>query len=222
MNRIRTLLLIALMAVTAGAWLATRSPGSVPGVSPAQAQDATTSDQVALAPDYALGAKDAPITLIEYASFTCPHCARFDETVMPKLKANYIDTGKVRYIQREVYFDRYGLWAGLVARCDGEAKYYAISNMLYEDQKGWLDDGKPETVVENLRKIGRKAGMTDEQINACLQDNDRARAMVAAYQTHAAEDDIKGTPTLIINGEKYSNMSYEDLAKILDEKLAGK
>lgn len=186
----------------------------------AEAQEATASSEVAAAPGMILGQLNAPVEVIEYASFTCPHCAHFHETVFDDLKKNYIDTGKVKFVYREVYFDKFGLWAGMVARCGGPEKYFPISDMIYDTQKQWIGDGQASTIADNLRKIGLKAGLAKEAIDACLNDNDKAKAMVAAYQTNATKDGIDSTPSFVIDGQKYSNMSYEDFAKILDEKLA--
>jgi protein-disulfide isomerase len=186
----------------------------------AEAQDAATVPLPEV-PDMVLGAADAPVTLVEYASYTCPHCATFHDTVFKQLKTDYIDTGKVRFVYREVYFDRYGLWAAMVARCGGDTRYFGINAMLMEQQKEWAASDDPAVVVENLKKIGRTAGMDDATLDACLKDNAMAQAMVAAYQTNATTDAVEGTPTLIINGEKHGNMSYADLVKILEEKLGG-
>lgn len=221
MNR-RTLLLglsgAAVIAV-AGGWIASRQgAGQTSFAVPAMAEDAPAA---ALLPDVPLGSPDAPVTLIEYASYTCPHCAHFHDEVFGALKRDYIDTGKVKFIHREVYFDKFGLWAGLIAQCGGTMKYYGIVDMLYGTQKDWIGDGKEQTISDNLRKIGLKAGLTGEQLDTCLKDQARAEAMVTTFQKHATDDQVEGTPTLIINGEKYSNMSYEELKKILDAKLAG-
>jgi len=186
----------------------------------AEAQDAATVPLPPV-PDMVLGAADAPVTVVEYASYTCPHCATFHADVFKPLKADYIDTGKVRFIYREVYFDRYGLWAAMVARCGGDTRYFGINAMLMEQQRDWAASDDPAVVVENLEKIGRTAGMDDATLEACLKDNAMAQAMVAAYQTNATADAVEGTPTLIIDGQKHSNMSYADLVKILDEKLGG-
>lgn len=220
MNR-RSLLLGtagAAVVATAGGWLANRHSGGQTGfVTPAAAQDTGAK----VIPDIPMGKDDAPVTLIEYASYTCPHCASFHANVWPELKRDYVDTGKVKFILREVYFDKYGLWAGMVAQCGGAPKYYGISDMLFEDQRGWLGDMKDATVAGNLRKIGLKAGLTQEQLEACLNDQQQAEAMVYTFQQNATADNVDATPTLVINGQKYSNMSYPDLKKILDEKLGG-
>lgn len=205
----------AIVAVTGG-WITSRGNGQTGFVTPAAAEDAAE-----ILPDIPLGKEDAPVTVIEYASYTCPHCANFHATVFPQLKKDYIDTGKVKFILREVYFDKYGLWAGMVAQCGGAPKYYGISDMLFDGQKDWIGDGKDATIADNLRKIGLKAGLTGEQIETCLNDQKHAQAMVATFQKNAQADAVDATPTFVINGQKYSNMSYDDLKKILDEKLAG-
>ncbi|WP_413871692.1 DsbA family protein [Albidovulum sp.] len=211
------------VAVAGGAFWMTRGSAPLPPAlsTAAEAQEATVSSEVATVPDMILGKLDAPVEVIEYASFTCPHCANFHDAVFDKLKKNYIDTGKVKFIYREVYFDKFGLWAAMVARCAGPEKYFPVSDMIYDTQKEWIGDGQPATIAENLRKIGLKAGMSKEALDACMNDNEKAKAMVAAYQSNATKDDVSGTPTFIVNGEKHSGeMAYEEFAKILDEKLA--
>lgn len=191
---------------------------------PAWAQDATAPAPAAAAPeikDFSIGSPDAPIKMVEYASFTCPHCAHFHETVFGQLKTNYIDTGKVHFTLKEVYFDRYGLWAALVARCGGDLRYFGIQDMLFSTQGEWAASEDPNVVVQNLRKIGLTAGLTNEALDACMADSAMVEAMVAHFEANMAADKIEGTPTLIIDGEKHSNMSYEDLKAILDKKLAG-
>ncbi|MFT3689839.1 DsbA family protein [Paenirhodobacter sp.] len=203
----RSLLLgLALAAVTSG-WL----PGT-----------AARADEAAeILPDIPLGKEDAPVTVIEYASYTCPHCADFHDGVFPDLKRDYIDTGKVKFILREVYFDKYGLWAGMVAQCGGAPKYYGIAGMLFNGQRDWIGDGKDATIAANLRKIGLKAGLTGDQIETCLNDQKHAQAMVASFQKNAQADGIDATPSFVIDGKKYGNMSYADFKKLLDEKLGG-
>ena len=169
-----------------------------------------------------LGTEDAPVTLIEYASFTCSHCARFHEEVFPNLKADYIDTGKVRFVFREVYFDRFGLWAGMLARCAGPNKYFGMADLLLKRQGDWVQAGvEPITIVENMKKLGRVAGMTNEQMDACLQDADHATALVAVYQENTDAHGVDSTPSFVIGGSTYKNMSYSDLRELLDAQLDG-
>ena len=191
-------------------------------VSVARAQEAAAPAvaEAIVVPDMIIGNKDAKVTLMEYASFTCPHCARFHTEVFKPLKADYIDTGKIKFVYREVYFDRYGLWAAMVARCGGEMRYFGISDILLSTQDEWAATDDPAVVVANLKKIGRTAGMDDATIGACLDNTAMAQAMVTAYQTNAAADQVEGTPTLFINGVKHANMSYDELKGILDAELA--
>ena len=188
----------------------------------AMAQEAAPAEQAQTEtlPDIALGAEDAPLTIVEYASFTCGHCANFHEESWPKLKAEYVDSGKVRFIQRDVYFDQPGLWAGVLARCGGDDKYYAVSDMLFEEQEKWLAGGTGEEIAANLRKIGLKAGMTEEQMTACWEDTAKAEQLIATFQTNATADKIEATPTFIIGGEKVSNQPWDDMKAVIDGKLA--
>ena len=189
---------------------------------PAMAQDAAPAAeaQAETLPDIALGAEDAPLTIVEYASFTCGHCANFHDENWPKLKSEYIDTGKVRFIQRDVYFDQPGLWAGVLARCGGDDKYYAISDMLFDKQKSWIGSGAGDEIAANLRKIGLSAGMTEDQMTACWEDTAKVEQLVSTFQTNATADKIDSTPSFVIGGDKVTNQPWDDLKKIIDDKLA--
>jgi protein-disulfide isomerase len=190
-------------------------------MTPALAQEATTATKTGEGPgDFSIGSPDAPVKVVEYASYTCPHCADFHAAVFKNLKAEYIDTGKVHFTLREVYFDRYGLWAAMVARCGGEMRYFGIHNMLFDQQKEWAASKDPMEVINNLKKIGLAAGLDQAALDACLNDQANAEAMVKQFETNMAADGVKGTPTIFIDGEMYSNMSWEELKKLLDEKLA--
>lgn len=207
----------AIAALGFGGWMLARPDSPAPGfVTPALAQDAAAVETL---PDIVMGQADAPVTLIEYASYTCSHCANWHRDILPKLKAEYIDTGKVRFIHREVYFDPFGIWAGLIAQCGGEPRYFAISGMIYEQQAKWIGKGQPQEVGDNLRKVGLQAGLSAGQVDACMNDQAMAERMVATYQKNVMADEIDATPSLVIDGTKYSNMGWEDLKKILDEKL---
>ncbi|MGJ8597079.1 DsbA family protein [Sulfitobacter sp.] len=227
MNR-RNILLGGVAAVGLGGWYMTsnRSANTVafpdaplPGAANAQ----TTSGDVDTSsiPDMVSGNPDATVEVIEYASFTCPHCATFHTGAYKKLKAEYIDTGKIKFVYREVYFDRFGLWASLIARCGGEDKFFGIADLIYADQAGWTRAGDPAAIVGELRKIGRLAGLDNDTLEACLQDGDRAQALVAWYQENAEEDGIDSTPSFLINGKKFSNMNYETMKETIDAALAG-
>lgn len=166
-----------------------------------------------------LGADDAPVEIIEYASYTCPHCARFHEGTFKQLKTDYIDTGKVKFTYREVYFDRFGLWGSMVARCGGEQKFFGITNELYAQQSEWARLQDPVAIADALRKIGRTAGMNNDQLDACLNNAEQAETLVAWFEANAARDGISSTPSFVIDGRTYSNMNFAEFQSIIDEKL---
>ncbi len=167
-----------------------------------------------------LGDPDAPVTVIEYASLTCPHCATFHREVLPRLKEEYIETGQVHFISREVFFDRPGLWGAMLARCAGEDRYFGMLDLLYAQQATWSRSDDPATVVEHLYSIGRQAGMTRETMDACLQDADFAQALVAWYQENATEHGIQSTPSFVINGERTGNLPWAEFRARIEAELA--
>ncbi len=213
-------LISAAMAMPALAQDAAPATTEAPAATTAEAAPAiSVAPTPALVDDLFLGEESAPLTIYEYASFTCPHCAAFHKDVFPTLKSEYIDTGKVRFAQRDVYFDQVGLWAGILARCD-DTKYYPVAGMLMDEQSEWLAADNGEALVANLRKIGAKAGMTAEQMDTCWNDTARVESLVATFQKTSTEDKIEGTPTFMIGGEQVPNQSWEDMKVIIDAKLA--
>jgi len=224
MTKILPVAALAVVLAAGGGWLLlqqTAAPSDTQtrllGAAAAQETDIDTSTVV----EMVQGDPDATVEIIEYASFTCPHCASFHANQYPQIKENYIDTGLVRFVYREIYFDRPGLWASMIARCGGELRFFGIANMIYEQQSEWLAGGQdPNLIVENLRRIGLTAGMDAEQIAACMSDGENAQNLVAWFEENSTADGIRSTPSFVINGELHSNMSYEDFAALLDEKLA--
>ena len=220
--------LVLVVIAGLGLWAA-RSPDDsgqtlLPAMA-ASAEDApagTPADAAELpaVPDMVLGNAEAKVTLVEYGSYTCPHCRDFHAKVFKDLKRDYIDTGKVKFIFREVYFDRYGLWAAMMARCGGPTRYFGIHTMLYDAQKEWAASDDPSTVIGNIRRIGKTAGMDDATLDACMQDANMAQAMLNTYEANAKADNVEGTPTLILNGVKHGNIGYAELRKLIDDELA--
>ena len=202
-----------LLALGAAALAAAALPGLLPGAGRARAQ-ATPA-----VPEMTVGRDDAPVTLVEYAMFTCPHCAAFNQEIFPRLKTEYIDTGKVRLVFREVYFNKPSLWAAMIARCAPADRYFGIADLLFKRQMDWAAATDEASMVEKLKSIGRQAGLSDAEMDACLQDRALAESLVATYQRHAEEDAIDATPMFLINGVKIENLPYEELAKKLDEAL---
>ena len=195
---------------------------SVTQAGAAFAQDAADVDTSMIA-EMTLGNPESAVTVMEYASFTCPHCAAFHADSFKKLKADYIDTGKINFVYREVYFDRFGLWAGIVARCGegAENRYFGIAEMLYAQQSDWARQDNPADIVESLRKIGKTAGLNDAQLDQCFTDGEKAQAMYALFLKNTEADDINSTPSFIIDGKKYANMPYDEMAALIDKALGG-
>ncbi|WP_170372965.1 DsbA family protein [Ruegeria arenilitoris] len=219
MSRIATVICAAVALAAGGYWL-TQSPSTVPvpqlvGSAEAQNADLDTSTIV----EMVQGAEDAPVEIIEYASYTCPHCANFHQGPYKQLKKDYIDTGKVKFIYREVYFDRYGIWASMVARCGGPEKFFGITDLIYQGQSEWTRAGGPAEIVEELRKIGRLAGLSNDQLEACLQDGTKAQTLVAWYQKNAEQDGIQATPSFVVNGKKVENQSYDEFKALIEKEL---
>lgn len=225
----RTPLILAALAVVAlagaGTWYAqgrtSTAQTTLPVIlaaSDAEPDASSDADPAVEIVEMTLGAEDAPVKLVEYASFTCPHCARFHADQFKKLKAEYIDTGKVQFTFREVYFDRVGLWASMLARCESP-RFFGVSGMLFDKQSEWLAAQDPVQIAAALRKMGLVSGMSEETIDACLADGDKATALVDWFEKNRVADDINATPTLVIDGVKHENMSYADLREIIQGKL---
>jgi protein-disulfide isomerase len=185
----------------------------------AMAQSAADVAKPVSLPDMALGTANATVTITEFASMTCPHCAAFNEQVFPKIKAQYIDTGKVRWIFREFPLDIKAAAGSMLSRCiaNGDAqKYFAVTDMLFRSQADWVTKNTAET----LGRIGKQAGLTQQQVEACLKDQ-ALLDKIAADQKYASEVlKIDSTPTFFINGEKIKGeASFEEFAKKIDALL---
>ena len=166
------------------------------------------------------GNVNAPIVFVEYASLTCPACAAFHSNVYPQLNKEYIETGKVKFIHREIYFDKAGLWAALTARCtNGVNRYFGMLDLLYSEQPIWSRNESSDKIVESLLKISTKSGIEKAKAISCLEDQEKALDLVNEFQIYVDKDAIESTPTFIINGKKYANQSYDELKKILNKEL---
>ncbi len=177
-------------------------------------------DPTYVAGDVVLGNEDANVTVYEYASFTCPHCAAFHINTWPQIKEAYVDTGKIKFILREVYFDQYGLWASMTARCGGEEGFYPMVDRFLKDQATWTRAGDDAAIGNAIQQIGRRAGLPDSRLRACLSDREYAKQLIDAYKTNQSEHNVRSTPTFIINGESHpGNMAFEDFAALIDPLL---
>ena len=201
----------AALSLTGLAALAGLSPLRLIGEAMAQAAS-DVAKPVSL-PDMALGPANASVTITEFASMTCPHCAAFNETVFPKIKAEYIDSGKIRYIFREFPLDIKAAAGSMLSRCiakDDAAKYFTVTDMLFRQQNDWV----MKNTTETLTRIGKQAGLSQQQVEDCLKDQ-ALLDKIAADQKYAADVlKVDSTPTFFINGEKIKGeTSFEEFDK---------
>ena len=183
------------------------------------AQNATDIAKPVSLPDMALGPADAAVTITEYASMTCPHCAAFNADVFPKIKAKYIDTGKIRYIFREFPLDIKAAAGAMLSRCiakNDSARYFAVTDLLFKTQNDWVTKNTTET----LGRIGKQAGLSQSQVEACLKDQ-ALLDKIAADQKYASDVlKVDSTPTFFINGEKIKGeASIEEFEKRINPLL---
>lgn len=162
-----------------------------------------------------LGKEDAPISIVEYFSMTCSHCANFHNKTFEALKTKYIDTGKVRFVAREFPFDPRAAAAFMLARCAPKEQYFPFISMLFKQQAGWAtaQDGRAA-----LLQMSRLAGFSEETFNACLTNQKLLDDVNAVRERGAKDFDINSTPTFIINGKVYTgDMSIDQMSAILDK-----
>jgi len=167
-------------------------------------------------PDEVLGKADAPVTIVEYASMTCGHCAHFANTTFPELKTKYIDTGKVRFILREFPFDPRAEAAFMLARCSKD-NYFPMVEVLFKQQENWagVQDAKAA-----LLQIAKLAGFSQESFEACLTDQKLLDDVRAVQRRGAEEFGVDSTPSFFINGKMYKGaMSIEEMSAIIDGML---
>jgi protein-disulfide isomerase len=159
-----------------------------------------SSDDMVNAPEMTLGNPAAKVTVVEYASDTCAHCARFAMQVFPAFRAKYIDTGKVRYVFREFLTPPEQVSAAgfLLARCAGKDKYFSVVDAEFRGQQQMFESGDAKAVLLNIAK---GAGLTEAQFNACITNEAALKALAARVQRAIDVDHIDGTPTLMVNGK---------------------
>jgi len=200
--------LVAVAAIAGGVYVGTRS--SPPGpVATAVAQTPDKGSLLAIQPtDHVLGDPKAPITLIEYASFTCPHCAHFSVAVMPEVKKKWIDTGKVKLIYRDFPLDQVAAKAAQIAECAPNDRYFGIIDLIFRGQPQWAASQDP---IAELGKPLRIAGMGENEIKACLANEAKANEVIADYRGGETLG-VNSTPSLFINGTLYKGArSVEEL-----------
>ena len=161
---------------------------------------------------HVLGNPEAPITIIEYASLTCPHCAEFDKSVLPQIKQAYIDTGKAKLVYRDFPLDATALKASMIARCLPSDRYFAFIDVLFKQQSSWAYGGDPKT---GLLRVARLAGMSQDSFDKCFDDKQVEDQVLQERLDGSRQFNIQGTPTLIVNGKVSDGNSFEDLDKML-------
>ena len=184
----------------------------------ALASPALAAAPAPLPDDMSLGSAKAPVTVIEYASASCPHCARFNNNVFPDFKKKYIDSGKVRYVFREFLTEPVQVAAAgfLLARCAGKDKYFQVLDEYFHGQASAYETGDVRSLILTT---GAHAGLSEGQVGDCLSDQDAAKALNARVQRYATQEGVDSTPTFVINGKKLPPLDHEATLKDLDDAL---
>ena len=184
--------------------------------SPALAAAGDAAKELAVQPsDRILGKADAPVTIIEYASLTCPHCAHFDVTVLPKLKEKWIDTGKAKLILRDYPLDEPALRAAMVARCAPADRFYPLIDTFFAQQEQWVTSRDYRAALEKLVKLG---GMSEKEFKACISDKKLEDQVAQSRLTASQQLGVDATPTFFINGKKFDGAPT---VEAFDQALSG-
>ncbi len=199
---------VAVAAIVAGVYYGTRPPAAgQPPVAVAAAPNKAALLGVQPG-DHVMGDAKAPITLIEYASFTCPHCAHFHTQILPEIKKKWIDTGKVKLIYRDFPLDQVAAKAAQIAECTPNDRYFGVIDLIFRGQQNWATSSDP---IAELAKPLRIAGMGENEIKACLANEAKANEVVADYRGGETLG-VTSTPSLFINGTLYKGArSVEEL-----------
>jgi len=229
MSKILTML-VAILLIAGGAWwYFNGKPGGFATPAVAQTSTAATSSPATSSPapagasakttasgeDRVLGNPDAGITIIEFASLTCPHCAEFDRETLPKIRADWIDTGKAKLIFRDFPLDGAALKASVLARCAPVERFYGFVDTLFASQASWARSADPTPALGRIAKLG---GMSDEQFQSCMKNDTLQNQVLAMRLAGEKEFAVDSTPTFFINGKKLVGARpYEDFEKMLKE-----
>nr|WP_244299189.1 DsbA family protein [Roseibium aquae] len=189
------------------------------GITDARAQSVNPEDLLKPGPlgDKSIGDENAPVTIVEYASMTCGHCANFHNETYKELKKRYVDSGQVRFIFREFPLDAVASAAFMLARCAPEDKYFDVVDIMFEQQRAWAYTENPYNALLNFSK---QIGFTQESFEQCLTNQDLLDAVNAVRERGSAEFGVTSTPTFFINGDKHTGaLSIEEMSKLIEEKL---
>lgn len=209
-------------ALTLGLTAAALSSGLLAGPALAQGTRIDTTKLMAPGPleDKVMGSADAPVTVVEYASLTCSHCAHFATTTFPDLKKKYIDTGKVRYILREFPLDPVSAAAFMLSRCaPQQERYYDIVELFFEKQNDWAFTNRP---LDSLNAMAKQIGFSQQEFEACLTNQSLLDGVNAVKDRGNKEFGVNATPTFFINGEVVRGaISLDEFDKIVEPMLKG-
>jgi len=199
---------VAVAAIAGAVYFGTRAPASGPPPVAAASAPSKAGLETVQPGDHVLGDPNAPITVIEYASLTCSHCAHFHTQVLPEIKKKWIDTGKVKLVYRDFPLDQIAAKAAQIAECAGNDKYFGVLDIIFRGQPQWATAADP---LAELAKPLRIAGMGENEIKACLANDAMSNAVIKDYQGGEAMG-VNSTPTLFINGQLYRGArSVEEL-----------
>lgn len=213
---------ILIAAVGLYQWLGTPTIDVAPApvTSPVGPSTAPSGNVAAMvrADDFVMGSPSAPVTVIEYASLTCPHCAHFHESVLPKLKSAYIDSGKIRLVFRDFPLDGYALRASMLARCSGRDRFFGFLDILFKRQKQWAASADP---MAELARVAALGGMSAEEFKACLENKKIETQVLEQRQEAEKIFAVNSTPSFIFNGKKVSvGAKLDDFKAVIDPLVA--
>jgi protein-disulfide isomerase len=188
------------------------------GATPAASNTPPAGSEPALYPDdMYLGKADAKLTIIEYASLSCPHCAKFNSTVLPRIKAEYIDKGLVRWVFRDYPLNREAFWAAILTHCGSPMRYFAMVDSLFQSQEYWATQPDP---LATLKQIGVTEGVTEQAFNACLADKALKEKIVSRLQEASDKYKVDSTPSFLIKGKVHAGeLPYDEFKKLIDDAL---
>ena len=202
----RRFLVGAMAAIPAAAVLAPLAPARAAGIGERPG-------------DMAVGDPDAPVTVIEFFSLTCPHCEWFHKNVYNRLKSDYVDAGRVRFVARDFPLNAPALYAAVLAHCAGRDRYFTFIDVLFQTFDDWASS---RDYTDKLAQIGELGGVSRDRFEECLNDKALENAIFQSIADGQAEYDVSGTPTLVVNGEKYDGkITFDALAGHIDRLLAG-
>ena len=211
---------VAVVAAGGGYYYWSQPSATAAPKTPAGGVDVSSADLLTPGPlgDEVQGAANAPVTLIEYASMTCPHCASFHETTYPEMKKKYIDTGKIRFIFREFPLDTLAMAGSMLARCAGKEKFFPLIETLFAQQKEWVT----QNPMQPLLAIARQAGFTQQSFEECLANQQVQNGIEEGRQRAVQRLNVQSTPTFFINGKLFrGTLKIQELDKEMAPYLKG-